>query len=961
MPETNVASLTSRKNALVFSLFFIVALLAASDVAAQGWLRYYPTYAFNVSHMNMSPNGDHVLAGTSIDSGQTHYYFFVQRNDVDGNFLWDRDVRFPGQTDAWCTFSENCPGGGIVSGGAATIGGLRRQAIFRLSDAGDTLWTRIFSPDQAGHIFAATPTPDGNLLVSGNRRGGPNDGFSPTLTKINPADGSVIWSKFYPNHPGNEFGGGTLIAPDGSILHTSSNDTAFVRRMDADGNLLWERNVLPVYFSDYGIMRRALPDGFTWMQRQGDEMFFRRYDYDGNLLSAKLIPDMGYSLPASTQFDEGYAFAVGGFFAGTDTFPKFRKIDFAGNTEPAVFPLAGLSTGLIFWAQTVEGTPDGGFLIAGGTIGQASVFVLKIDSSGQFGVANMAGRVFRDDNADCLETSGETGLHPIVLQATDLDFGGQWYETTVSGGDYLFTVPTGDYEVEVLAPGGASGYWGICPPLSVSLPAQGDTANLAPLGLQALYDCPYLQLDMAAGIFRPCSTTVVTVLVQNVGPADADSAVVLLEFDPLLTYYSSSIPPLVQNGQLLQFDLGALASLQDTVFQVYFTVDCAAETGQAICIDGHVSPDSLCAPPDSIWDGAELRVEVLCDGDSVRFQVQNIGAGDMGAPSELVIIEDYIILRTVPLQLGSGQDTVISLPGNDQTYYARIAQTDGYPGFSISSDGKEFCTGAGTTGMLLQYPVFSGGPFDATFCDEVRTSFDPNDKRGFPLGYGPSHYIDRDVPIRYMIRFQNTGNDTAFNVVVRDSLPAQLDPATLRVGSASHPFEWTLSGQGYLTFRFPGILLPDSTTNEPASHGFVQFSILPKTGLPPATPVQNRAAIYFDYNAPVFTEYAWHTIDSNFVPLHVLAPKKSWFAVNISPNPASRETTLEWENLSPGDLPLTLSLCDVLGRTLREERVWSKKHTLRRENLPAGICFVKTSNNRGMWLGTCRLVWVSNE
>lgn len=958
MPHTNTASRIFGKNAFVFPLFFIAALVAGSTASAQGWLRYYPTYAFNVSHMNMTPNGDHVLAGTLLDSGQTHYNFFVQRNDVDGNFLWDRNVYFPGQTDAWCTFSENCPGGGIVSGGAATIGGLRRQAIFRLSDAGDTIWTRIFSPDEAGHLFAATATPDGNLLISGNRRGGPDNGFSPTLTKINPADGSVIWSKFYPNHPGNEFGGGTLIAPDGSILHTSSNDTAFVRRMDADGNLLWEKPVLPIYFSDYGIIRRALPDGFTWMQRQGDEMLFQRYDYDGNLLSAKLIPDMGYSLPASTQSDDGYAFVVGGFFAGTDTFPKFRKIDFAGNTEPAVFPLAGLSTGLFFWAQTVEATPDGGFLIAGNTVGQATTFVLKIDSSGQFGVAHIAGRVFRDDNADCLESSGENGMHPVVVRATDLDLGAQWYQTTIPGGGYLFTVPTGGYEVDVLPPGGASGYWESCPPLPAPLAAQGDTANLAPLGLRVLNDCPFLQIDIAAGIFRPCSTAVVTVLVQNAGPADADSAVVLLEFDPALLYDSSSIPPAMQGGQFLQFDLGPLASLQDSVFQIYFTVDCAAEMGQAICIDGHVSPDSLCAQPDSIWDGAELRVNVLCDGDSVRFQVQNIGAGDMASPSELVIIEDYIILRTVPVMIDAGQDTVISLPGNDQTYYARIMQTEGYPGLSIASDGKDFCTGAGATGMLLQYPIFNGGPFDATYCDEVRTSFDPNDKRGFPLGYGASHFIDRGLPIRYMIRFQNTGNDTAFNIVVRDTLPAQLDPATLRVGSASHPFEWELTGQGHLAFHFAGILLPDSTTNEPASHGFVQFSIFPKTDLPPGTRVDNRAAIYFDFNAPVFTEYAWHTVDSNFVPLRASAPDNAPMAVQLSPNPAVGETVLSWEGLSPGDFPLALTVSDLLGRTLREERVWSKKHTLRRGALPAGVCLVKTIDNKGNWLNTSRLLWL---
>ena len=56
-----------------------------------------------------------------------------------------------------------------------------------------------------------------------------------------------------------------------------------------------------------------------------------------------------------------------------------------------------------------------------------------------------------------------------------------------------------------------------------------------------------------------------------------------------------------------------------------------------------------------------------------------------------------------------------------------------------------------------------------------------------------------------------------------------------------------------LTFTFDNILLPDSTSNEPGSHGFVQFSVQPKAGLVPKTRIDNFSDIYFDYNEPVRT------------------------------------------------------------------------------------------------------------
>ena len=60
-------------------------------------------------------------------------------------------------------------------------------------------------------------------------------------------------------------------------------------------------------------------------------------------------------------------------------------------------------------------------------------------------------------------------------------------------------------------------------------------------------------------------------------------------------------------------------------------------------------------------------------------------------------------------------------------------------------------------------------------------------------------------------------------------------------------------------------MLPDSNVNEPASHGFIKFRIQQKASNPTGARIENTAAIYFDYNAPVLTNTTWHTIGNDFI------------------------------------------------------------------------------------------------
>lgn len=146
-----------------------------------------------------------------------------------------------------------------------------------------------------------------------------------------------------------------------------------------------------------------------------------------------------------------------------------------------------------------------------------------------------------------------------------------------------------------------------------------------------------------------------------------------------------------------------------------------------------------------------------------------------------------------------------------------------------------------------------------TTCAYLQFSLDPNDKHVDPIGLCGAGYVPMDQVLRYTVRFQNTGNAPALRVAVMDSLSPLLDPASLRVIANSHPMvaEW-MPGH-VLRFVFDNIDLPDSTSNEPESHGHVVFELAPVAAIQSGDEVTNNVGIYFDYNEPVITNTVHNT------------------------------------------------------------------------------------------------------
>ncbi|MBI5215687.1 MAG: T9SS type A sorting domain-containing protein [Ignavibacteriae bacterium] len=147
-----------------------------------------------------------------------------------------------------------------------------------------------------------------------------------------------------------------------------------------------------------------------------------------------------------------------------------------------------------------------------------------------------------------------------------------------------------------------------------------------------------------------------------------------------------------------------------------------------------------------------------------------------------------------------------------------------------------------------------------TDIETVVASYDPNQKWVVPVGIGSFGGIAIDETLKYHIDFQNTGTFQAFDIIVRDTLPTSLDISTFEEGASSHYCIVNVQAPNIVVFNFPNINLPDSTSDEPNSHGWVEFTIKPFQTTPLGTDINNRVGIYFDYNDVVLTNYTQNRI-----------------------------------------------------------------------------------------------------
>ncbi|MBR9919229.1 MAG: T9SS type A sorting domain-containing protein [Bacteroidetes bacterium] len=224
--------------------------------------------------------------------------------------------------------------------------------------------------------------------------------------------------------------------------------------------------------------------------------------------------------------------------------------------------------------------------------------------------------------------------------------------------------------------------------------------------------------------------------------------------------------------------------------------------------------------------------------------------------------------------------------------------------------------------------------------ERIVSSFDPNDKSASPADIFPPEGLENGEEIEYTIRFQNTGNYPADFVRIIDTISTKLDLSSLRVLAASHDYELVIREEREVEFIFNAIFLPDSTSNEPESHGFIKYSIRPKPENTIGDTFENTAYIYFDFNPPIQTNTVGHIIKEP-VDFPFADPGENRF--DVFPNPNSGSFILRTNPEISGSGFLTIY--DAAGK-------WISRHQIQ---LDAGVSEVNLGANTGSGVYTAVL------
>lgn len=920
---------------IIRGLLVLCCALGTLQGFGQGYFKLYPASEGNAGDGVQTADGGYLMTGV-FQNGN------IQKTDANGNVLWNTPNAFAdGEGVAVCA---SIGGGGVAVGQNYTGAGGKKNIVVRVNASGAKQWQTVLPNNQMSNgIKSVAATSNGQYLACGITR---DIDLSQQiwLVKLD-AGGNILWNRALGQSDLSEQVARMIPLSDGNfaivgdVLKAGNNRDFFIAKVDADGNLLWEKTYnKPLYQVAQDILESSNGDlialGVNYQSdpstpallktdAEGNELWYERPNisalYSANIPLASalcLVRDQADNLymPLNSDFN-GSSLTSTLFLLRFNNLGQYSDYIEMSNTEFVRRALLTSDNYLAFFG--------------GNKTDQA--FLLKTDLEGQLYSSRISGTVYDDANDNCQHDNGEIYFADYIVEARS-STGEKFFGKTNTIGQFGIRVADGDYQVIVHPKNSIAAFGVPCDTPSTNITGANQVIDLDPIGMQAAVKCPLMQVSMEGTRFRRCLPTIVSVDYCNAGNVAAQNVYVEIEKDPLLIYTGSTVPLTSQNGNVLRFNLNDDCGS----FRIEFALSCDAVLGQNVCLDAHIYPDSNCLPPLAGWDGSRLEVRGRCQ-NGVEFQIINKGA-DMSEAADYVIIEDQIMFGN-SLQLQAGKDTTIFIPNpSGHSYYLRVAQNPGNPGFGDPAAAVVGCGGVNGPNLAVQLPnQYDSESSTWLYCNEVVGSFDPNDKTGFPLGWKDEHLIEPGQEIKYVIRFQNTGNDTAFTVKILDRISEQLDLSSFQPGPASHKYEWSIVNGNTLSFIFSKILLPDSNVNVAASQGYVSFTMRPKGDLPLGTVVKNSADIYFDFNDPIKTNETRHQIGQPLVSL-VQNPQESLFNLKATPNPFSDETQISFDSKGANEFSENnFILYDLQGRTVQSERFSGNTFLLKNKGLENGM------------------------
>lgn len=315
----------------------------------------------------------------------------------------------------------------------------------------------------------------------------------------------------------------------------------------------------------------------------------------------------------------------------------------------------------------------------------------------------------------------------------------------------------------------------------------------------------------------------------------------------------------------------------------------------------------------------------------------NFGNYGPGAPGNYTVTLTFPVGVTpvtssidVPGYIISGNTITWNLTSNQSSFYQTDVIYFSVPSGISSGTQHIYTSTIAPTGSVSDCGTSNNS---GTLLQIVGNSYDPNDK-----SVDLSEIIDpsQQDELTYTIRFQNTGTAPAQDVFIIDTLSSNLDWSTLAVIETSHAMHVIDLGNGVMRFDFPQIWLPDSTSNEPLSHGHVVFKIKEMASNSIGSEIYNTAHIYFDWNPAIITNTTYNINSS----LGISEENNNFI---LYPNPTS-----DLIHVKAVEKIEKVVLYNLNGMVIANEKANAETHTLDLSNLSNGVYLLLVETQNGV-------------
>ena len=907
----------------IFSILFIFNSVCGFAQIPTSWIRTYPyqnptaeikktvadslgntfTMGYTYPAMDIDP-------GPGTQMTPTNSAFIVKLDNA-GDFVWAKTVLNPGYLRFWSVALDNT-NNILICGGFSSSNG---PAIYDL-DPGPGTFTVAEANQSWGNAFVVKLDNSGNFLWA-NVWTMPNAGIG--FGDIACDNNSNVF--LCGGTQGNgDMDPGPAVS---STTFTGGNDPLIIKLSPA-GNFIWGKQFSFVDMSNVANVITLDNAGSVYMAGGFQNV---NADFDPGPGTYPLSPVYdrdGFIVKLNSNGNFKWAKRYGGW-----GFDDVNAVEADNNGD--VY-LTGLFT------QTVSFNPPA----TNATLtsnGDRDIYFMKLDTSGNFFFVKQIGGSGLDDVFDVnADASGNVFLAGQFRDVVDFDPNAPVYTLT--------TVVTADPFIAKYTPLGnfvwvkkvLNGACGNDPQFSVELDYQGnvygcghnycgfaDFGNNFTVSNYALYIGKWLQDSCGAFVVSLDS-------LSNITCTSTGFASVTVSGDPPYTYSWSPLSTATSNTISFTSPGMKILTVNDSYCtqQISFMVSGPIYTLSTHDLD------------------ANLISSNFVPGFTRPVVVDGYNKSCIPVNGQLMVILDTLLnyqsASPVPSSVSVAGDTLIWNFVNFSFDSPHITPT-------ISISTPVWAQIGDTVKVGLEILPLAG---DAVVADNIKMykklvvgSYDPNDKQVYPLGDCAQRFVLNTEPLTYTIRFQNTGSAIAYSVSIRDTIDPDLNLQTLQVLSSSHSVVTKAVGNA-VNFKFDNIMLPDSNSNEPSSHGYIVYRIYPVSSSFNGTIVKNTSAIYFDFNAPVLTNTTSNTIYNSVVNCITVPVRdnnhKDQF--EIYPNPTSGSisvhTSVDMKNSE-------LSISDVNGkRVLSLKGIEMNAQDINLGDLKKGFYIIELRKNDGV-------------